>query len=57
MFRLHAEGRENTGATVVHLLLSRRGDTLALHIEQRVRHVNATLTEFAYCYFTRTAVP
>jgi len=30
---------------VVCLSLSRRGEALALHIEQRVRHVNATVAE------------
>jgi DNA-binding MarR family transcriptional regulator len=30
---------------IVYLLLSRRGIALALHIEQRVRHVNTALTE------------
>jgi DNA-binding MarR family transcriptional regulator len=30
---------------VVHLRLSRRGNALALQIEQRVRQVNATLAE------------
>jgi hypothetical protein len=29
----------------VYLLLSRQGNALALHIEQRVRHVKTTLTE------------
>jgi DNA-binding MarR family transcriptional regulator len=32
---------------VVCLSLSRRGEALALQIEQRVRHVEAALTEFA----------
>jgi len=37
--------RSVTDARVVHLRLSRRGETLALQIEQRVRQVNSTLAE------------
>jgi DNA-binding MarR family transcriptional regulator len=37
--------RSVTDARVVHLSLSRRGNALALQIEQRVRHVEATLPE------------
>ena len=36
--------RSVTDTRVVHLRLSRRGDALALHIQQRVRQVEATLT-------------
>lgn len=36
--------RSVTDTRVVHLRLSRRGEALALHIEQRVRQVEATLT-------------
>jgi DNA-binding MarR family transcriptional regulator len=35
--------RSVTDTRVVHLSLSRRGNALALQIEQRVRYVNATL--------------
>jgi DNA-binding MarR family transcriptional regulator len=49
--------RSVTDTRVVHLLLSRRGHALALQVEQRVRHVEATLTEFAYCGCMRTDVP
>jgi DNA-binding MarR family transcriptional regulator len=35
--------RSVTDARVVHLSLSRQGNALALQIEQRVRHVEATL--------------
>jgi DNA-binding MarR family transcriptional regulator len=37
--------RSVTDTRVVYLRLSRRGEALALHIEQRVRHVKATLAE------------
>ena len=37
--------RSVTDTRVVHLRLSRRGNVLALQIEQRVRQVNATLAE------------
>jgi DNA-binding MarR family transcriptional regulator len=37
--------RSVTDARVVHLRLSRRGNALALQIEQRVRQVNSTLAE------------
>jgi hypothetical protein len=40
--------RSGTDTRVVHLLLSRRGKALALQVEHRVRHVETTLTEFAY---------
>jgi DNA-binding MarR family transcriptional regulator len=37
--------RSVTDARVVHLSLSRQGKVLARHIEQRIRHVELTLTE------------
>jgi DNA-binding MarR family transcriptional regulator len=37
--------RSVTDTRVVHLLLSRRGNALALQIEKRVRQVNATLAK------------
>jgi DNA-binding MarR family transcriptional regulator len=37
--------RSVTDTRVMYLLLSRRGEALAQHIEQRVRHVELTLTE------------
>jgi DNA-binding MarR family transcriptional regulator len=37
--------RSVTDTRVVHLSLSRRGEALARHIEQRVRQVEVTLTE------------
>jgi DNA-binding MarR family transcriptional regulator len=37
--------RSVTDTRVVHLRLSRRGNALALHIQQRVRQVESTLTE------------
>jgi DNA-binding MarR family transcriptional regulator len=37
--------RSVTDTRVVHMSLSRRGEALARHIELRVRHVEATLTE------------
>lgn len=42
---------------VVCLSLSQWGNALALQIEQRACHVDATLTEFAYCRRMRTSVP
>jgi DNA-binding MarR family transcriptional regulator len=41
--------RSGTDTRVVHLRLSRRGDTLALQVEQRVGQVEATLTEQDGC--------
>ena len=39
------KGRSVMDTRVVHLQLSRRGQALTQKIEQRVRHVNATLAE------------
>src|SRR6266850_2032618 len=41
----------------VCLRLSRQGHALALHVAERVCHVEATLTEFSYHGCMRNAVP
>ena len=43
--------------SVPYVYSSLGGHPLARHFNQRVRHMEAALTEFAYCRPMRTAVP